>query len=110
MADKILAVAHVTGKAGVRELGLLRGKGNFGAMEIASVTYPPGSLVFLGFVAPVPTDLSPGEKTWEGVLRFKAGKSTVEDRHDFVGGVRGVVKDAPAECFADPDKEREGDL
>ena len=70
MAGQILTVAHATSKAGVRELGLLKGKGNLTAMGIAAATYKPGELVFLGFVAPVPADLSPGEKTWEGVLRF----------------------------------------
>ena len=85
MARDVLTVAveHATSKAGIRELGQLKGKGNGDTLAIASRTYKPGELVFLGFVAPPPADLSPGEKTWNGVLRFKVGESVAADRCDF---------------------------
>lgn len=66
----MIEVQHATGKAGIRALGKLKGLGNGDTLTIDSRDFEPGSLVFLGFVAPPPADLSPGEKTWHGVLRF----------------------------------------
>jgi hypothetical protein len=93
----IVDVEHSTSKPGIRELGALKGKGNRDALVIASQTYAPGKLVFLGFVAPPPADLSPGEKIWDGVLRFEAGESAAAERCDFGVYVNAVCSDPETE-------------
>lgn len=79
----IIEVQHSTGKAGIREFGKWKGQGNGDTLVIASQEYPPGTLLFLGFVAPVPEDLSPGEKLWNGALRFEEGDSIEARRRPF---------------------------
>ena len=88
----IVEIPYVTGKAGIDASGLLKGKGNSDSLTIAAKTYTPGTLVFLGFVAPPPPDLSPGDKLWHGVLRFQAGKSEVEDRFGFAEFVESTTR------------------
>ncbi len=79
----IIEVEHSTGKEGIREFGKWKGQGNGDTLVIASQEYPPGTLLFLGFVAPPPADLSPGKKTWDGALRFEPGESTEACRRPF---------------------------
>lgn len=79
----MIEVPHSTGKEGIVALGKFKGLGNGDRVVIDSHEYEPGTLIFLGFVAPPPTDLSPGEKTWRGVLRFEPGESGEAYRRAF---------------------------
>lgn len=79
----MIEVQHSTGKKGIVAFGKLKGLGNGDMLVIDSHDYEPGTLIFLGFVAPPPADLSPGEKTWDGVLRFEEGESIEACRAPF---------------------------
>jgi hypothetical protein len=79
----MIEVQHSTDKAGIREFGKWKGLGNGDLLIIDSHEHKPGTLVFLGFVAPPPADLSPGEKTWDGALRFELGESGEAYRRPF---------------------------
>ncbi len=104
----IIEVQHSTGKAGIREFGKWKGQGNGDTLVIASQEYPPGTLLFVGFVAPVPTDLSPGPKTWDGVLRFDEGESIEACRFPFgkyvnVRRSKPFVDSTPNDPLTDPE-------
>lgn len=76
----MIEIKHSTSKSGIRSLGLLKGKGNADTVMIGERAFEPGTLVFVGFVAPVPADLSPGPKTWHGVLRFREAETAHTQR------------------------------
>ncbi len=79
----IIEVQHSTDKEGIVALGKFKGLGNGDELVIDSREYEPGTLIFLGFVAPPPTDQGPGQKTWHGVLRFEPGESGEAYRRAF---------------------------
>lgn len=109
-----IEVPHSTGKPGIRAFSELKGKGNADPLNIDGRDYLPGSLVFRGFVAPPPADLSPGEKTWDGVLRFELGVSTSEARasfNEFVGVRRSkpFIDSTPNDPPTVPEEETDGE-
>ena len=79
----MIEVQHSTGKAGIQEFGKWKGQGNGDPLTIGGKTYPPGKLIFLGFVAPPPEDLSATPMAWKGVLRFEPGESIEACRRPF---------------------------
>ena len=79
----MIEIECATGKEGIQELGKRKGLGNGDTLVIASREYEPGTLLFLGFVAPVPADLNARPLTWNGVLRFEEGESMEACRFAF---------------------------
>lgn len=70
----MIEIPYETNKAGIRPLGALKGYGNGDTLTFHKYMWCPGSVIFLGFVAPPPTNKT-GPKVWRGILHFDLAES-----------------------------------
>lgn len=67
----MIEIPYSTDKAGITATAELKGFTNADTLTLGKVSHLPGTLMFVGFVAPPPVDPQPGPKRWDGVLRFE---------------------------------------